>query len=79
MFCCDLCALTPLVLMLKNKIYSLQSFLLQSEEELLGDRPSNLVTDTNPQNPKKLLERLNSKVYSPLSFSCPSHIVETDN
>ena len=58
MFCCDLCALTPLVLMLKNKIYSLQSFLLQSEEELLGDRPSNLVTDTNPQKSKKIVGKI---------------------
>uniref|UniRef100_A0A0D3EGF9 Uncharacterized protein n=1 Tax=Brassica oleracea var. oleracea TaxID=109376 RepID=A0A0D3EGF9_BRAOL len=47
---------------LLRNAFGLQSFLLQSEEELLGDRPSNLVTDTNPQKSKKIVGKIKLQV-----------------
>ncbi|KAF2539559.1 hypothetical protein F2Q68_00022969 [Brassica cretica] len=47
---------------LLRNAFGLQSFLLQSEEELLGDRPSNLVTETNPQKSKKIVGKIKLQV-----------------
>nr|VDD34137.1 unnamed protein product [Brassica oleracea] len=47
---------------LLRNAFGLQSFLLQSEEELLGDRPSNLVTDTTPQKSKKNVGKIKLQV-----------------
>ncbi|KAG5377066.1 hypothetical protein IGI04_041662 [Brassica rapa subsp. trilocularis] len=47
---------------LLRNAFGLQSFLLQSEEELLGDRPSNLVSETTAQKSKKIVGKIKLQV-----------------
>ncbi|XP_009122050.1 uncharacterized protein LOC103846803 isoform X1 [Brassica rapa] len=47
---------------LLRNAFGLQSFLLQSEEELLGDRPSILVSETTAQKSKKVVGKIKLQV-----------------
>lgn len=52
----------------KNKTYSLQNFFIQSEEELLGNRPSTLVTETTTPKLKRSVGKIKLEGIVPLSF-----------
>lgn len=72
--CSDLCALPCFFFNVENKTFSLQNYFLESEEELLGNRTSSLVTETAAPKFKRSVGKLKLQGIFSISFFS-SHLI----